>query len=107
LASEITLVQGDTKPDLTATLKDSGSGDTIDLSDVGSVRFQMRESSDRRYTVNATAAITDAVNGKVTYSWGADDLSRPGTYQAQFELHYIDTTVQTTDPPCTVIVRRQ
>jgi hypothetical protein len=107
LASEITLVQGDTKPDLTATLKDSSSGDPIDLSTASSVRFQMREASDRRYTVNAAAALSDASNGKVTYSWGADDLSRPGIYQAQFEIHWNDATIQTTDPTCTVTVRRQ
>jgi hypothetical protein len=107
MASEIQLVQGDTKPDLLATLKDSISGDAIDLSDVDNVRFQMREADDRRYTVNATADIPDAPNGKVSYSWGADDLSRPGTYMAQWELHYDDMTVQTTDPPCTIIVRRQ
>jgi len=107
MASEIQLVQGDTKPDLLATLKDSVSGDPIDLSDVDSVRFQMREASDRRYTVNANADIPDAPNGKVSYSWAADDLSRPGTYQVQWELHYSDTTIQTTDPPCTLIVRRQ
>jgi 5-hydroxyisourate hydrolase-like protein (transthyretin family) len=100
-------VQGDTKPDLTATLKDSTSGDPIDLSNVASIRFQMREANDRRYTVNAAAVITDTAAGRVTYSWAEGDLSRPGTYQAQFEIHYTDLTVQTTDPTNEITVRRQ
>lgn len=107
MATSITMVQGDTKPDLIATLKDSVSGDPIDLSAVDGVKFQMRETTDRRYTVNATADVTDGPNGVVTYSWAADDLSRPGTYQAQFEITFSDQTVQTTDPVNTITVRRQ
>src|ERR1041384_760872 len=100
-------VQGDTKPDLNATLKDSVSGDPIDLSDVATVRFQMRENTDKRYTVNAAADFGDKPTGRVRYSWAADDLSRPGTYQVQFELHYNDASIQTTDPTNQIVVRRQ
>src|SRR5438105_9290306 len=106
MATSIELVQGDTKPDLNATLKDSVSGSPIDLTGVNHVRFQMREQTDRRNTVNANVTVTDAVNGKVRYSWAANDLSRPGTYKAQFEVTYGDMTVQTTDPQNTIVVRR-
>ena|SRR5438105_9735585 len=107
MASAIQLVQGDTRPTLTATLKDSASGDPIDLTTASAVRFQMREANDRRYTVNAAASIPNAAQGRVSYSWAADDLTRPGDYQAQFEIHWNDATVQTTDPPNTITVRRQ
>ena len=105
--SDLQVVQGDDKPDVIGTLYDSLTNAPMDLTDVASVRFQMREANDRRYTINAAALVTDAANGKVRYSWAADDLSRPGNFQAQWELHFTDTTIQTTDPPNTITIRRQ
>ena len=105
--ADLSLVQGDSKPDVLGTLVDAVTGSPIDLSNVDTVKFQMRETNDRRYTVNALALVTDAVNGKVRYSWAADDLARPGTFQAQWELTFNDATVQTTDPVNSIVVRRQ
>jgi len=107
MTADLRLVQGDTRPSVTGTLKDTLTGTPIDLSDVDTVNFQMRKEDDHRYTVNAAADIVDASGGQVRYSWGANDLSNVGLFLAQWELHYDDATVQTTDPPNTIEVRRQ
>jgi len=51
--------------------------------------------------------IDDAVSGQVLYAWGANDLSQPGEYQAQFEVTYPGGKVQTTYPPVPLTVHRQ
>jgi hypothetical protein len=104
--SEEEFVQGDTAPPITGQiLKKDGTART--LADATSVRFQMRKEDDQLYTVDAAAQITDAPDGRVSYSWAANDLSVPGEYLAQWEVHYSDGKVQTTTPPNTVTVRRQ
>ena len=104
----LTFVQGDTAPDLDAVLVYEGTSTPIDLSPMGtSVRFQMRKSDDRRFTVNATATIVDGAAGKVSYSWAANDLATPGDYEVQWEVTFPDTRIQTTAAVQTIKVRRQ
>ncbi len=106
----LTFVQGDTAPDITAVIHEEDDPTSIiDLSPayVDSVRFQMRKQDDHRYTVNAAATVVDGPTGQVSYSWGANDLSVPGTYLVQWEVTYLGGRVQTTSPEVTVTVRRQ
>jgi len=102
----ITLVQGDTAPILRGTITDDDTGTPLDLTDC-SVYFQMRKKDDLRYTINAACTITNADLGQVAYSIAANDLNTPGEYQGQFEVHYLDTTEQTTHNLVTINVRRQ
>lgn len=103
----LTFVQGDTGPDIEATIYLEDDPTTVtDLSDCD-VRFQMRRDEDRRYMVNSPAVVTDAATGAVRYSWGANDLNMPGTYQAQFEVTFPGGRVITTAPLVTLTVRRQ
>jgi hypothetical protein len=105
--TDASFVTGDTRPDLTATLFNTVTGNPQDLTDC-TVAFQMRKADDKRYTVNAAADIdADPTTGKVVYSWGANDLAVPGDYIAQFEITFVDLRVQTTNPVNTVTVRRQ
>lgn len=105
--ADASFVQGDNRPDLTATLLNTVTGLPQDLTDC-TVAFQMRKADDKRYTVNAAADIdNDPTTGKVVYSWGANDLAVPGDYIAQFEITFIDLRKQTTNPVNTVNVRRQ
>lgn len=103
----LNFVQGDTGPDITAIIHEEGDVDSpIDLTGA-SVRFQMRFPEGKTYKVNAAAVITDEAAGAVSYAWGANDLAQPGTYEAQWEIHFVGGKVQTTTPPVEIIVRRQ
>ena len=103
----LTFVQGDTAPDITAIIhEEDDPTSVIDLTDCA-VKFQMRQSDDKRYTVNASATVTDAPAGAVSYSWGANDLAVPGTYVVQWEVTYPGGRIQTTSPEVTITVRRQ
>lgn len=101
----LTFVQGDTAPAIRAAITHDSDGTPVDLTD-STVMFQMRKADDRRFTVNASATITDEVTGQVSYDWGANDLSVPGTYAVQWEVTYADDRVQTTSPN-DITVRRQ
>lgn len=108
--SDIEIVSGDTAPTLHGYLKkknDAGQTVVRPLTDVASVKFQMRREDDHRYTVDAAAAIVDAASGHVSYSWAPRDLAYPGEFIAQWELTFLDGKVQTTNPPNTITVRRQ
>ncbi len=102
----ITLVQGDTAPILRGSITNDETGGPLDLTGC-TVFFQMRKKDDTRYTVNAAATITNEDDGLVAYTLAANDLNTPGEYQAQFEVHYADATVQTTHNLTTINVRRQ
>jgi hypothetical protein len=104
----LTFVQGDTAPDITAVIhEEDDPTQVINLTETTGVRFQMRRQDDHRYTVNAAATVLDAVNGKVSYSWGANDLAVAGTYLAQWEVTYSGGRVQTTSGSVVITVRRQ
>ncbi len=106
----LTFVQGDTAPDISATIHaEDDPSSIVDLSPayVSGVRFQMRKADDHRYTVNAAAEVLDGPAGRVSYSWGPNDLSVPGTYLVQWEVTYVGGRVQTTSPEVTITVRRQ
>lgn len=105
--SDITVVQGDTAPDIVAVIHEEDDASTpIDLTNA-TVVFQMRKADDRRYTVNATATVDDGPGGVVRYEWGDNDLAIHGEYQAQFEITFQDNKIQTTRVPFTIEVRRQ
>ena len=102
----VDLVQGDTAPILRGTITDDETGQPLDLTGC-TVFFQMRKKDDHRYTINASCSIVDEETGRVAYSLAANDLNTPGEFQAQYEVHYPDTTVQTTYVPITINIRRQ
>jgi hypothetical protein len=104
--ADLTVTQGDNKPDVLGVLTDRDTGDPIDLTDCDVV-FRMRKSDDRLWTVNAAATVTDAPNGRVRYSWGANDLANHGEYEAYWRITFLDTTTQSTEPPNTIEVRRR
>jgi hypothetical protein len=105
--SEATFVQGDTAPDITATIHEQGDSEAVQDLTGASVQFQMRKADDKRYTVAAAADIIDADAGEVSYSWGPNDLAQPGEYLVQWQVTYVDSKVETTDPPNEITVRRQ
>lgn len=85
--------QNDTAPSIRATLKD-GDDDAIDLTGA-SVRFHMRSIGGTSAKVDSAATIVTAASGIVQYDWVAADTDTVGTYQAEFEVTYSDTRIET------------
>jgi len=105
--ASVVFVQGNTGPDITATIHLSDpETSAVDLATVVTVKFQMRKSDDRRFTVNAAADVVNAGQGAVKYSWQTNDLSVPGDYECQWELTFLDGKVITTAHPNDITVRR-
>ena len=103
----LTFTQGDTGPDVTGIIH--AEDDVLSPTDLtgATVRFQMRLPEGNNYKVNALATIIDEVAGEVSYAWGANDLARPETYHAQWEITFPGGKVITTNPPVELVVRRQ
>ena len=105
--SDIELVQGDTGPDIEATLRLHDGDTPLDLTDATEVRFQMRRVHSDQYAIDRPAEIMDATQGRVMFVIIDGDLAQWGDYIAQWEIHWSDGTVTTTNPANTVEVRRQ
>ena len=103
----LTFVQGDTAPDINGIIHDEDDPDLITDLTGATVRFQMRRTDDKRYQVNAPATVVTPGAGVVSYSWGPNDLSVPGTFIVQWEVTYPGGRVQTTSPEVAITVRRQ
>jgi hypothetical protein len=105
---EATFVQGNTSPEIVATLHDEHDvTKLLNLSTATSVRFQMRKSDDILFTVDAAATVLDAINGLVSYSWASSDLNVDGEYETQWEVHWADGKVQTVAKTNRILVRRR
>lgn len=105
---EATFVQGNTAPDIVAQLhKENAPGEPLNLTTATSVKFQMRKPDDRLFQVDATATITNASQGLVSYSWGPKDLGIDGEFDTQWEVLWNDGKVQTVATPNRILVRRK
>ena len=85
--------QNDTVPSIRATLK-NGSGNAVDLAST-TIRFHMRALGGTSAKVDAVASVINANTGIVQYDWDAADTDTVGSYQAEFEVTYSDSTVET------------
>ena len=85
--------RNDTSPSMLATLQDA-SGNAIDIT-AASVRFHLRPIGSQTVTVDEAATIVTAIDGLVRYDWLAADTATIGSYQAEFEVTYADSTVET------------
>lgn len=91
--------QGDRRPYFSALLRDDFGEPTeapVDLTTATSAKFNMRDADTGTVKVSAaTATISDAVGGEVTYQWGATDTDTVATYQAEIEITWSDGKKQT------------
>ena len=85
--------ENDTVPSIRATLQ-NGSGTAVDLVNA-TVRFHMRAIGSTTATIDASASIISEAGGVVQYNWQAGDTADVGSYQAEFEVTYPDSTVET------------
>ena len=87
-----TIKQNDTSPSLGATLKDAQS---TAVSLVGATVKLHMNSLDGVVKVNQTMTVTDAENGVIQYNWQAGDTDTVGAYYAEFQVTYVDGSVET------------
>lgn len=85
--------QNDTVPSIRATLQ-NGNGDPVDLINA-TVRFHMRPIGGNSAKVDAEAVVISAASGIVQYNWDAANTDAVGTYHAEFEVTYPDSTIET------------
>lgn len=84
--------KNDTSPQLEAVLSNA-AGTPIDLNGA-SVRFHMRRAGGP-ILIDAAATIVTAGAGLVRYVWTAGDTDTAGSYQAEFEVTYADSSIET------------
>lgn len=88
-----TLKRGDLLPILKVKAIAPGVGGPLDLTGA-TAKFKMRTSAGAS-VIDATATITDAVNGKMEYAWVSGDTATIGSYRAEFEITYPGPVVLT------------
>lgn len=92
-----TLVQNDTSPAITATL--TADGTAVDLSGA-TVKFQMTNRANET-KVNASATVTDATAGTVSYQWQTGDTDTTGWFRGRWEVTFSDGTIRSFPAPGT------
>ena len=85
--------QNDTSPSIVAELKD-GSDVAIDLTDA-TVRFHMRKIGSDSVVTDQPALIVTPLTGLVRYNWSSSDTENIGSYQAEFEVTFVNYSVET------------
>lgn len=87
------LKQNDTSPTLDAILSDA-AGDPVNV--IGAtVRFRMVQVGDTALKIDAPARVVDGGAGHVRYTLQAGDTDTPGRYKAEFEVTFLDGSVET------------
>jgi hypothetical protein len=80
----ITRKRGDTSQPLVVTATD-WRGYAIDLTGATGVIFRMKLAGATTYKVNATAVVTDAENGLISYTFEGEDVDTAGVYTCEFK----------------------
>jgi hypothetical protein len=89
----INVKQNDTRPAASTSLT---RGTTIvDLTLATSVTFRMRMQNKVDISVEGAAVILDAVLGSVEYRWATGETDTVGMYDAEWEVLWNDSTVET------------
>lgn len=104
----IEMVVGDTKPVLTFTIRDSNtaaSGQTLDENipttwapmDLtgATVRLHIRKTGSTTLKETRTCSAADAANGQFTTDFATTTFDTSGQYEAEIEITYADSGIQT------------
>lgn len=88
MASDFTIKAFDRLPSIQATL-------SADLTTAVSVNFIMKATQGNTVKVNATAVVVTPASGVVRYDWATGDTDTPGSYLAEWEVHWPSSKTQT------------
>lgn len=91
--ADFTIKQGDTRPGMTAQLKDNEV--PIDLTAATSVTFKMAPDAGGSLTVDSPCVFIDRDTGIVMYEWTTGDTATVGFYNIEFEIVWADLGVET------------
>jgi len=104
----LNLVQGDTLPELTFTLKDSNtaaSGLTLDPNNSATwspidvtgaqVRLRLRELGSTTVKSTLLCTVSDGIGGKVITDFPAGTLDTAGTFEGEIEITFATGGIQT------------
>lgn len=64
------------------------NGDAIDLTNVSTITVKIGRIGESSNLVEKTGTVTDAANGVAQFTFGSDDLSLDGYFDAHIELDY-------------------
>lgn len=87
------LKQNDTSPTLDAILTDA-NGDPVDVTNA-TVRFHMMQIGAATLKIDSAASVIDGAAGHVRYALQAGDTDTPGSYKAEYEVTFLDGTIET------------
>lgn len=87
------LKQNDTAPTLDAILTNA-AGDAVNVTGA-TVRFHMQLLGETVLKVDAPAVVVDAEAGHVRYVLQEGDTDTPGRYKAEYEVTFLDGSVET------------
>lgn len=75
---------------LLQTDPETGDAVAVDLTEATAVKFIMAQASGGTGVakVNSAAAIDDAANGIISYTWTTSDTSLEGTFNVEFEVTF-------------------
>lgn len=85
--------QNDQRPFYQTTL--TRGGVAVDLSTASGLTFKMRKQGRVENKVDSSAIILTPASGIVEYRWNAGDTDEAGTYFAEFEVLWPDSTTET------------
>jgi hypothetical protein len=93
--SNFVIKQNDLSPSIQTQLLD-GNGDAVDITGNLGVTFHMRMAIDPfSVIIDEAATVVDATTGTVRYDWSSGDTDTNGVYQAEFEVIYADSKLET------------
>ena len=85
--------QNDTSPTLDAILTDD-DGSPVNVAGA-SVRFHLKKLGASTLKIDAAATVVDGEAGHVRYTLQSGDTDTPGSYKAEYEVTFIDGSVET------------
>ena len=97
MSSVINLVQGDTGPQIKATLTRSDTGLVVDISGATSkLNFRKNNASTSLFSLSNQASSADKVQGICIFVFGEGNLDLPsGDYQGEIEVIFEDSARET------------